>query len=118
MEDFADITTPLKQFTEAVHAPENAPGRDEYFKEKAHSLQDHSLRCAHTGRLVGTAGPCKNKRIVEALCNTANQVSGFIYRLLSAKGFILFSSGTGFKYDAANCQRRKNTYALSNEQIS
>lgn len=74
VEDFADITTPLKQFVEAVMAPEGTPRRDENFQDKATKLRDHSIRCAHTGRMVATAGPCKNKKTVEALANTANQV--------------------------------------------
>ncbi len=75
MDDFADITSPLRQFVEAVQAPEGTPNRDENFADRARNLQDHSLRCARTGGLVATAGPCKNKKTVEALAHTANQVT-------------------------------------------
>lgn len=35
VEDFIDIVTPLKQFTEAVLAPEGTPNRDQNFSDKA-----------------------------------------------------------------------------------
>uniref|UniRef100_A0A5S6QXE8 Vinculin n=1 Tax=Trichuris muris TaxID=70415 RepID=A0A5S6QXE8_TRIMR len=84
VDDFADITTPLKQFAEAVVAPEGTPGREQNFADKAQNLRDHCQRCAHTGRLVGTAGPCKDKKIVEALCSTANQVANMTPQVINA----------------------------------
>ncbi|KFD50139.1 hypothetical protein M513_08978 [Trichuris suis] len=84
VDDFADITTPLKQFAEAVVAPEGTPGREQNFNDKAQNLRDHCQRCAHTGRLVGTAGPCKDKKIVESLCSTANQVANMTPQVINA----------------------------------
>jgi len=84
VEDFSDITTPLKQFVEAVLTPEGVPGREENFQDKATKLHDHSLRCANTGRLVATAGPCKNKRTVEALTSAANQVATMTPQVINA----------------------------------
>lgn len=84
VEDFADITTPLKQFVEATLAPYNMPNREPNFQDKAHNLQDHSMRCAQTGRMVATCGPCKNKRTVEALLSTANQVANMTPQLIGA----------------------------------
>ncbi|KRZ67439.1 Vinculin [Trichinella papuae] len=84
VDDFSDITTPLKQFAEAVLAPEGTPARDANFTEKAQNLRDHCQRCAKTGRLVGTSGPCKDKKIVEALCSTANQISNMTPQVINA----------------------------------
>ncbi|KRZ20465.1 Vinculin, partial [Trichinella pseudospiralis] len=84
VDDFSDITTPLKQFAEAVLAPEGTPARDANFAEKAQNLRDHCQRCAKTGRLVGTSGPCKDKKIVEALCSTANQISNMTPQVINA----------------------------------
>ncbi|VDP09801.1 unnamed protein product [Soboliphyme baturini] len=58
--------------------------RDLNFSNKAHNLQDHSLRCAETGRMVGTAGTCKNKKAVEALCSAANQVANMTPQVINA----------------------------------
>ncbi|CDW52063.1 vinculin [Trichuris trichiura] len=84
VDDFADITTPLKQFAEAVVAPEGTPAREQNFNDKGQNLRDHCQRCAHTGRLVGTAGPCKDKKIVESLCSTANQVANMTPQVINA----------------------------------
>lgn len=84
VEDFADITTPLKQFTEAVTAPEDQPNREFNFQDKARTLQQHSARCAHTGQMVAAAGPCKNKKTIEALNDAANQVSNMTPQVVNA----------------------------------
>lgn len=74
VDDFADINTPLKQFVEAVIAPEGTPNREGNLNDKARNLQDHSLRAANTGRMVAMGGGCKDKKTVEALNQAANQV--------------------------------------------
>ena len=74
VEDFADITTPLKQFTEAVYAPPGEPGREQNLDQKASNLNEHSNRWTSTGTLVAKCGPCKNKRIVEGLIDATNKV--------------------------------------------
>uniref|UniRef100_A0A915KJD2 Vinculin n=1 Tax=Romanomermis culicivorax TaxID=13658 RepID=A0A915KJD2_ROMCU len=84
VEDFADITTPLKQFTDAALAPEGAPDRELNFQDKAQNLEAHSTRCAQTGRMVASGGPCKNKKTVEALCDAANQVSNMTPQIINA----------------------------------
>lgn len=75
MEDFADITTPLKQFVDAVYAPLSMPNRERNFEEKATNLDEHTSRCTSTAMLVAKCGPCKNKKTVEAIIDTANHVS-------------------------------------------
>lgn len=75
VEDFADISTPLKQFVDAVYAPPSMPNRERNFEEKARNLDEHSSRCANTALLVAKCGPCKNKKTVEAIIETANQVN-------------------------------------------
>lgn len=74
VEDFVDISSPLKQFVDAVYAPPTMTNRELNFDEKSHNLNDHSSRCANTALLVAKCGPCKNKRTVEAIIETANQV--------------------------------------------
>lgn len=60
VEDFIDITTPLKQFTDAVLTPEGTPGRDQNFNDKTHALQTFSNRAAKTARMVAAGGTYKN----------------------------------------------------------
>ena len=96
VDDFADITSPLKAFVDAVYAPPNQAGREQNFDHRAANLNDASTRAAHTGLIVGRhesaesrkagrraqicifsarCGPCKNKKTIEALIDTANKVS-------------------------------------------
>ena len=56
VEDFIDITTPLKQFTEAVLTPEGTPGREQNFNDKTLALQTFSNRAAKTARMVAAGG--------------------------------------------------------------
>lgn len=56
VEDFIDITTPLKQFTEAVLAPVGTPNREQNFNDKALNLQNFSNRAAKTARMVAAGG--------------------------------------------------------------
>lgn len=56
VEDFIDITTPLKQFTEAVLAPEGTPNREQNFNDKTLNLQNFSNRAAKTARMVAAGG--------------------------------------------------------------
>lgn len=52
VEDFIDIVTPLKQFTETVLLPEGYPNRDQYFADKAANLQQFSNRAVKTAKMV------------------------------------------------------------------
>jgi len=83
VDDFADISTPLKAFVDAAQAPIGAPNRDANFADRSRALTEHSDRCAATGRMVATAGPCKNKKTVEALQATATQVQNMTPQVCS-----------------------------------
>ncbi|KAL1502099.1 hypothetical protein ABEB36_007294 [Hypothenemus hampei] len=84
VEDFIDIVTPLKQFTEAVLAPEGTPNRDQNFSDKASNLQNFSNRAVKTARMVAAGGSGGNKKLAEALSSVANQVESLTPQLISA----------------------------------
>ena len=84
IEDFVDILTPLKQFTEAVLAPEGTPGREENFSDKADGLQGFSSRAAQTARMVAAGGSNGNKKLSEALNTSAGQVESLTPQLVNA----------------------------------
>lgn len=84
VEDFIDIVTPLKQFTEAVLTPEGTPGRDQNFSDKAANLGHFSNRAVKTARMVAAGGSGGNKKLAEALQSAANQVESLTPQLISA----------------------------------
>ncbi|XP_037093496.1 vinculin-like [Pollicipes pollicipes] len=84
VEDFVDIVTPLKQFTEATLAPEGTPGREQNFGDKADKLQRFSTQAARTGRMVASAGAAGNKKLSEALQASANEVESLCPQLVNA----------------------------------
>ncbi|XP_066153987.1 vinculin isoform X10 [Euwallacea fornicatus] len=84
VEDFIDIVTPLKQFTEAVLAPEGTPNREQNFSDKASNLQNFSNRAVKTARMVAAGGSGGNKKLAEALSSIANQVESLTPQLISA----------------------------------
>ncbi|XP_063978152.1 vinculin isoform X12 [Diachasmimorpha longicaudata] len=84
VEDFIDITTPLKQFTDAVLIPEGTPGREQNFNEKTHTLQSFSSRAAKTARMVAAGGSGGNKKLAEALLTSASQVESLTPQLVNA----------------------------------
>uniref|UniRef100_T1J8S2 Vinculin n=1 Tax=Strigamia maritima TaxID=126957 RepID=T1J8S2_STRMM len=83
VEDFIDITTPLKQFTDAVLAPEGTANREVTFNDKGKALQEFSMRAAKTARMVA-AGGCNNKKLAEALLSSASQVESLTPQLINA----------------------------------
>ncbi|XP_050511638.1 vinculin isoform X2 [Diabrotica virgifera virgifera] len=84
VEDFIDIVTPLKQFTEAALAPEGTPGRDQNFSDKAANLQQFSNRAVKTAKMVAAGSSSGNKKLAEALQSAANQVESLTPQLISA----------------------------------
>ncbi|XP_050314935.1 vinculin isoform X2 [Anthonomus grandis grandis] len=84
VEDFIDIVTPLKLFTEAVLAPEGTPNRDQNFSDKASNLQNFSNRAVKTAKMVAAGGSGGNKKLAEALSSVANQVESLTPQLISA----------------------------------
>ncbi|KYN22447.1 Vinculin [Trachymyrmex cornetzi] len=84
VEDFIDITTPLKQFTDAVLTPAGTPGRDQNFNDKTCALQTFSNRAAKTARMVAAGGSGGNKKLAEALSASASQVESLTPQLINA----------------------------------
>ncbi|KAK7590064.1 hypothetical protein V9T40_001677 [Parthenolecanium corni] len=84
VEDFVDIVSPLKHFTEAVHVPEGTPGREANFDDKARYLSDWSRRAAKTGKMVAAGGSGGNKKLAEALLNSANQLDSLTPQVVNA----------------------------------
>ncbi|XP_011873615.1 PREDICTED: vinculin isoform X5 [Vollenhovia emeryi] len=84
VEDFIDITTPLKQFTDAVLTPAGTPGRDQNFNDKTCALQTFSSRAAKTARMVAAGGSGGNKKLAEALTTSASQVESLTPQLVNA----------------------------------
>jgi len=83
VDDFIDVLTPLKQFTEAVLAPEGTPNRDANFTDKAHGLLNFSNRIAGTAKAVAS-GSAPTKRLADGLVSSANQVESLTPQLVSA----------------------------------
>ncbi|XP_076039738.1 vinculin isoform X15 [Oratosquilla oratoria] len=84
VEDFVDITTPLKQFTDAVLAPEGTPAREQTFNDKATTLAGFSSRAAKTARMVAAGSSGGNKKLAEALLSSASQVESLTPQLVAA----------------------------------
>ncbi|XP_055612163.1 vinculin [Uranotaenia lowii] len=84
VEDFIDISSPLKQFMEAVALPEGTPGRDQNFNQKSNKLQNFSDRASKTSRMVAAGGSGGNKKLAEVLLASASQVDSLTPQLISA----------------------------------
>lgn len=84
VEDFMDVSTPLKQFTDAVNVPEGTPGREQNFNQKSNNLQAFSDRASKTSRMVAAGGSGGNKRIAEILLGSAAHIDSLTPQLISA----------------------------------
>ncbi|XP_065348377.1 vinculin isoform X2 [Cloeon dipterum] len=84
VEDFIDVNTPLKLFTDAVLAPEGTPNRDVNFLDRAQQLRQFSDRAARTARMVAAGGSGGNKKLAEALISAANQMESLTPQLVHA----------------------------------
>ncbi|KAF5284255.1 hypothetical protein FQR65_LT00255 [Abscondita terminalis] len=87
VEDFIDIVTPLKQFTEAVMALEGTPNRDQNFSDKAANLQQFSNRAVKTAKMVAAGGSGGNKKLAESLQSASGQVESLTPQLVSPGAF-------------------------------
>ncbi|XP_021004345.1 vinculin isoform X2 [Parasteatoda tepidariorum] len=83
VKDFIDISTPLKQFTDAVLSPEGTPNRELNFIDKAGVLTNISQLMSNTARSVATGGSA-NKKLAEMLLSSANQVESLTPQLVNA----------------------------------
>uniref|UniRef100_A0A023EWN7 Vinculin n=1 Tax=Aedes albopictus TaxID=7160 RepID=A0A023EWN7_AEDAL len=84
VEDFIDISSPLKQFMEAVALPEGTPGREQNFNQKSNKLQAFSDRASKTSRMVAAGGSGGNKKLAEVLLSSAAQIDSLTPQLVSA----------------------------------
>ncbi|XP_055532948.1 vinculin [Wyeomyia smithii] len=84
VEDFIDISSPLKQFMEAVALPEGTPGREQNFNQKSNKLQTFSDRASKTSRMVAAGGSGGNKKLAEVLLSSASQIDSMTPQLISA----------------------------------
>ena len=60
------------------------PNREENFKDKAQALKGFSARAAQTARMVAAGGSNGNKKLSEALLNSAGQVESLTPQLVNA----------------------------------
>lgn len=89
-QDFLDIASPLKKFTDAVdacRADSTNPANEENFIEKANQLSDFSAACVSTANMVAVGSDTGNKRVAEALQAVSLQVNHFEGVLLCMHSF-------------------------------
>lgn len=84
VQDFMDVSTPLKQFSDAVNVAQGTPNREQNFNQKANNLQAFSDRASKTSRMVAAGGSGGNKKIAEILLSSASQVDSLVPQLVSA----------------------------------
>ncbi|XP_013410992.1 vinculin-like [Lingula anatina] len=67
------------------------PGREENFQDKAHKFDQHSKQLANTARLVAAAGAGDNKRQVEAINSTSQQINDLTPQVIQAAKVVLLN---------------------------
>lgn len=90
-EDFIDMTTPLKQLSDAAMAPLGVPGREQNFDEKARNFLTQSSKLSDTANMVATAGGCCNKKTVEAIFATSAQANDLSPQVVNAAKIVLIN---------------------------
>lgn len=90
-EDFIDMTTPLKQLSDAAMSPLGVPGREQNFDEKARNFLTQSSKLADTANMVATAGGCRNKKTVEAIFATSAQANDLSPQVVNAARIVLIN---------------------------
>ncbi|XP_045177292.1 vinculin-like isoform X9 [Mercenaria mercenaria] len=90
-EDFIDITTPLKQLTEASMVPLGTAGREANFDDKTRNFEAHTAKLADTANMVATAGGCRNKKTVEEIFKASKQANDLTPQVTTAAR-IVFSN--------------------------
>ena len=50
------------------------PGREPNFEDKSHAFMTHATKLADTANMVATAGGCRNKKTVQEIFKSSNQV--------------------------------------------
>ena len=85
VEDFLDIGSPLKQFTDCVLSPHPTEAdRDRDFAEKSANLGNFSNRIVNTARMVAMGSGTGNKKAAESLLATASQIESLAPQLINA----------------------------------
>ena len=84
VEDFVDILTPLKVFTDCILTPGDPATREQVFDARSGQLVGFSDRVASTARLVATGNTSGNRKIAEALLSSAEQVESLTPQLVNA----------------------------------
>merc|ERR1711953_734946 len=79
----ADITTPLKQFTDAVLAQEAAARKKEMVEQRGQALKQFSSRLSRTANIVASAN-ARSKRSSESLLHLSSQVQNLTPQLINA----------------------------------
>lgn len=104
-DDFLDITTPLKQLSDAAFSPlgkksslliiffsigvflsvkwmilhiTGTPGREANFEDKARNFDNHAAQLSTTARMAARAGKSTNKDTIEGIQDMSNQVCSLI----------------------------------------
>lgn len=90
-EDFIDMTTPLKQLSDAAMAPLGVPGREQNFDERARNFLTQSSKLSDTANMVATAGGCCNKKTVEAIFATSAQANDLSPQVVNAAKIVLIN---------------------------
>merc|ERR1719220_1300052 len=83
IQDMADITTPLKQFTDAVLAQEAAARKKEMVEQRGQALKQFSSRLSRTANIVASAN-ARTKRRSESLLHLSSQVQNLTPQLVNA----------------------------------
>ena len=84
VEDFVDILTPIKLFTDCVVSPGDPATREQVFDARSGQLVNFSDRVASTARLVATGNSSGNRKLAEALLSSAEQVESLTPQLVNA----------------------------------
>merc|ERR1719300_1004821 len=84
VEDFVDILTPLKQFSDCILTPGDPANREQVFSGRRGQLENFSGRVANTAKLVATGNSSGNRKIAEALLSSAEQVESLTPQLVNA----------------------------------
>ena len=83
IQDMADITTPLKQFTDAVLSSDPPQVKRERVDQRSHSLKIFSNKLSKTANVVAFAN-ARNKRRAESLHHLSSQVQNLTPQLINA----------------------------------
>ena len=81
--DMADITSPLKQFTDAVLSQENMARKRELVEQKGQSLKQFSSRLSKTANIIASSN-ARNKQRSDTLLHLSSQVQNLTPQLVNA----------------------------------